>query len=91
VILKFPSQLIFRIGLIKRISIDETSMVKKGTKISDIQPGKPLMSVSRPEMRQQTNRNTRVSTVYPDSFFIDSHVLDGEIKMPFTLCLSFSR
>jgi hypothetical protein len=65
--------------------------VKNGIKTSDIQPGKPLTSVSKPGTRQQTNRNTIVSTVYPDSLCIDSHVFDGENRMPFTLSRIFVK
>jgi hypothetical protein len=71
--------------------IEDIRTVKKGIKISDVQPVKPFTSVNKPGMRQHTNRNTSVSIVYPDSFFIDSHVLSGEKRIPLTLCLNFAK
>jgi hypothetical protein len=73
-----------------RSSIDVESIAKKGMNISDIHPENPFTSDSKPGIKQQTNRNTMVSIVYPDSFLIDSHVFDGENRIPFTLCFNFT-
>jgi hypothetical protein len=74
-----------------RISIDEISTAKNGIKISDIQPEVLFISDNMPEIRQQANRNTIVSIVYPDSFFIESHVLSGENRIPISLSFNFVR
>jgi hypothetical protein len=71
--------------------IEDIRTVKKGIKISDVQPVKPLIIFNKPGKRQQTNRNTSDSNVYPDSFFIDSQVFNGEKRIPLTLCLNFAK